>query len=250
MGHGATGAARIVRAAAAITASASGISRLRMEPPLALRRCGDAVYVVGSAGGPVGGDDVHVAVRVERGATLRLRSAAAQVVLGALDGAESRNHLSAHVAGGGALDGALEPTVLTAGCRHRADVTVRVERGGRLRWQELLVLGRWGERPGVLASRLRVVVDSVPVIHHEIDLHPASIGSARVVGVLAAIDPAWDPQPPEARPLGGAGWWLPAERAGGLALALGGNVATVAAALALAPQPCSSPVPRRRELSP
>ncbi len=50
---------------------------VRSEPPLALRRVGDRVLLVGSAAAPVGGDELALDVVVGPGARLSLGSVAA-----------------------------------------------------------------------------------------------------------------------------------------------------------------------------
>src|ERR1700721_2043243 len=68
-----------VSAEAAIVASldaASGITRLpvlRSQVPLVLRRTPDAVYLVGGAAGPLGGDVLSLSITVGPGAFLRVR---------------------------------------------------------------------------------------------------------------------------------------------------------------------------------
>ena len=81
-----------MRATARIVAVADGrggtrLAVLQGEVPLLPRRTGSAgpgpvtVHLVGGAAGPLGGDDLHLAVRVGPGARLRLRSVAATVAL-------------------------------------------------------------------------------------------------------------------------------------------------------------------------
>jgi urease accessory protein len=76
-----------VRASAALVAElgADGSTRLpvqRSQAPLILRRTPEAVYLVGGAAGPLGGDVLELQIEVREGATLRLRTAAAAVTAG------------------------------------------------------------------------------------------------------------------------------------------------------------------------
>jgi urease accessory protein len=221
-----------VRARAAIAASLAGIERLRTEPPLALKPTADGVYLVGAAGGPVGGDDLALDVTVGAGAALTMRGVAATVALPGRPPAPSWWRLAASVGAGGMLDGRLAPTVLAAGCDHRVAVTADVAAGAALRWQEIVVRGRYGEPPGTGTAVLRVTVGGRPVVHHALSLHAASVGAARVVGMLAVVDPRWGEGAPDARSLAKRAWWLPADGPGGCVVALGDEVEEVEVVLA------------------
>jgi urease accessory protein len=221
-----------VRARAALGVSVAGIDQLRTEPPLALRPAPDAVYVVGAAGGPVGGDDLRLDVTVGAGAALSLRGVAASVALPGLAPGPSQWCLSATVGAGGALDGRLAPTVLAARCDHRMLVVADLATGADLRWREIVVRGRYGEPPGTGTATLRVTVGGRPLVPHVLSLHPASIGSARVVGMVAAVDRRWGEGAPPSRPLGNRAWWLPADGPGGCVVALGDEVEEVEVVLA------------------
>jgi urease accessory protein len=56
---------------------------LSSQVPLVLRRTPDAVYLVGGAAGPLGGDDLTLTIDVRHGATLRVRTATAAVTASA-----------------------------------------------------------------------------------------------------------------------------------------------------------------------
>lgn len=150
--------------------------------PLAWRHTPDGVHMVGTAASPVGVDDVTVSVRVLAGASLTLRSAAASVLW---SGAGTRQEVRVTVEAGAELVWWPEPLIATAGCAHRQRFYVELHPTSRLRWRELLVLGRQGERPGSLDSVLRVTVAGIPLLHHGIAVgpcHPGWDGAA----VLAA----------------------------------------------------------------
>ncbi|MFB4315463.1 urease accessory protein UreD [Actinomadura sp. 21ATH] len=183
---GGRSAGRAYTARAAVTAErgADGRTRLpllRSDGPLALREAAGAVYLVGAAAGPLGGDDLEIDIEVRAGASLAVRSAATSV---ALPGAgESRLTVRADVAAGGRLDFAPEPAVAAAGCRHRSSARITLAEGAALRWYEELVLGRHGEPPGRHASRFDVTFGGVPLLRHELCLDdPAVYGSPAVLG--------------------------------------------------------------------
>src|SRR5204862_1277911 len=91
---------------------------LRSAAPLVLRRTPEAVYLVGAAAGPLGGDQLSLRITVRAGACLRLRTVAASVALPGLDDAESVLTVIATVEPGGALEYLPEPVVVANGARH------------------------------------------------------------------------------------------------------------------------------------
>lgn len=182
---------RNYRARAAVTAERdpSGrtrLARLRSDGPLALRETPGAVYLVGAAAGPLGGDDLELDITVREGASLAIRSAATALALPG-DG-ESRMTVRARVGAGGHLDYAPEPTVAAAGCRHRADAVIELAEGATLRWYEELVLGRHGEAPGRHTSRFDVTAGGAALLRHELRLDdPEVFGSRAVLGGAGAV---------------------------------------------------------------
>jgi urease accessory protein len=134
------------------------------------------VHLVGTAAGPLGGDSVSIRIAVEAGARLRVGSAAASVVLPAAVAARSATDVALEV--DGALDLALEPTVVTARAVHRARTDVRLGSGGALRLTERVVLGRAGEGPGRWTGTIRVERDGRPLLHTAQELGPGAAGWA------------------------------------------------------------------------
>ena len=164
-GGGLSGSVRVsrltARAAVASRADATGRSRvtvLRSDGPLALRETPLGVYLVGTAAGPLGGDDLALDIDVGPGASLVIRSAAAMLLLPGPDGGESALRISARVGPGGRLDFAPQPAVAAAGCDHRTDARIDLSAGATLRWREEIVLGRHGEPSGRCSSRLDVIL--------------------------------------------------------------------------------------------
>ncbi|SEG59950.1 urease accessory protein [Thermomonospora echinospora] len=162
------------------------LTRLRSDGPLALRETPDALYLVGAAAGPLGGDELTLDLEVGPGARLAVRSAASTL---ALPGAgESRLTVRAWVGAGGCLDFAPEPTVAAAGSRHRALAGIDLAEGAALRWREELILGRHGEQPGRHTGRLDVTVGGVPLLRHELCLdEEAAVRSGAVLGGATAV---------------------------------------------------------------
>lgn len=170
---------------------------MTQSAPVAWRRTPEAIYMVGTAASPVGCDDVTVSVRVLAGASLTLRSAAAMVLW---SGAGTRQTVRVTVGAGAEMVWWPEPLIATAGCAHRQEVSVDLHPTGRLRWRELLVLGRQGEPPGDLESVLRITVGGTPLLHHGLGVGsghpgwhgPAVLGTTKVLGQLVVAGPGMD----------------------------------------------------------
>ena len=191
-----------MRARARVVAEADRHGRtrlvtLRSEAPLVLRSTPEVLYLVGGAGGPLGGDDLSLEIVVGVGARLTVRTVAASIALPGVG--PSCVRVRATVAGGGGLRWLPAPVVAARGCVHHMEATVVLEADARLVWREELVLGRHGEPPGSVSSRASVDVDGTPLLRHELALgpeHPAAGGpavtaGARAVGSVLLVGAPW-----------------------------------------------------------
>jgi len=201
-------AARIV--AEADSGCGTRLPVLSSQVPLVLRRTPDAVYLVGGAAGPLGGDELGLTIEVRAGASLRVRTAAATVALPGADGCESVFRVTATVGAGGRLEYLPEPVIVANSARHRVEVTVALAEGAALVLRDELILGRHGERGGSCVTRLRVNYAGSPLLRHELTvsgldevcLGPAVLAGQRAVGSLLHVEPAWatqDGDRPQAR---------------------------------------------------
>jgi urease accessory protein len=206
-----------VRARAHLVAVADGLGGTRLERlygevPLLLRRTGPGqVHLVGGAAGPLGGDDLHITLDIGAGATVRLHTVAASIALPGATGAPSRTAVHARVAAGGRLEWLPEPLVAAHRCDHTVASTVELETGAALVWREELVCGRDGEEPGSAALETRVRLGSRTLLAQRVAVGPGAPGwngpavldTARAVGGLLVVDPAWaETGPPPAAVLG------------------------------------------------
>jgi len=186
-----------VTATASIEAVAGpgGTTRLPVlasQAPLVLRRTPEAVYLVGGAAGPLGGDSLALRIAVGPGAFLRVRTAAASIALPGPDGAESVLRVSATVADGGRLEYLPEPVVVTDGARHATLVSVTLAAGAALVLRDEVLLGRHGEAGGTARSVLRVSCAGRPLLRQSlsvsgtdaVSLGPAVLAGHRAVGTL------------------------------------------------------------------
>jgi urease accessory protein len=184
-------------------AGTAGVTRLPVlssQVPLVLRRTPEAVYVVGGAAGPIGGDELALGISVGAGAFLRVRTAAASIALPGPDGLESALRVSVDVAAGARLEYLPEPVVVSAGARHATIIRVTLAEGASLLLRDELLLGRHGETGGASRTELRVSYAGRPLLRQSLevsgadpaDLGPAVLAGHRGVGTLLDVDPALD----------------------------------------------------------
>jgi urease accessory protein len=151
------------------------------------------------AAGPVGGDDLRLHVDVGPGAALVMRDVSATVALPGPRGERSRSHTTIRVGANATLVWLPEPLIAARGCDHHAATHIVLEPGARLLLREEILLGRHGERPGVVRQRLRVCVGDQPLHDQELAVGPgvpgwegpAVTGGRRALGSQLVVDPHW-----------------------------------------------------------
>ena len=210
-----------VRATARIVARDDGrggtaLPVLEGDGPLALRRTRASgsearVMLVGAMSGPLGGDHFAVEAGVERGARLRVGSAAATIALPGQAKGESRYDVRIDVAEGGELHWLPEQLIFVQGSDLRVATRVDLAGSARLALREEQVLGRVGEEPGRLTSRLTLRIAGRTVLDQELACGPgapggwdgpAVLGGHRAVGQLVVVRPEFNQEPVAARMLG------------------------------------------------
>ncbi|MDX3310136.1 urease accessory protein UreD [Streptomyces sp. NPDC054884] len=210
-----------VCATARIRASADGrggtsLPVLESDGPLALRRTravGDEarVLLVGAMSGPLGGDRFAVEADVGGGARLRVGSAAATIALPGQTKDEARYDVRLTVADGGELHWLPEQLISAGGSDLSVSTRVDLGAGARLVLREEQVLGRVGEEPGRLTSRLVVKVAGRAVLDQELACGPGAPGGwdgpavlagHRAVGQLVVVRPEFAQRPTTARAVG------------------------------------------------
>jgi urease accessory protein len=145
----------------------------------------ETVHLVSAAANPLGGDTIHIRAVVNRGARLRLRSAAATVVLPGPKTPTSHARWEIEVAG--ALDVDLEPTVVAAAARHQSEVVLCLQGEGQVRFRERIQIGRSGEREGFWSGSLHADRDDRPLLRHRIELGAGSVADDVLAAPRAAI---------------------------------------------------------------
>lgn len=185
------------RIGATFTDGHTRLSCLRSSAPISVRQTPDGVYLVGTAAGPLGGDDLLLEIEVEAGARLVVRSAAASLALPGNTGLPSTVTVQAHVGAGGSLWWLPEPVIAGGGCDHRIHNRVALDSGASVVWRDELILGRRGERPGRVNNRIDVTLGGAPLLRNELMVGagapgwdgPAVLGDAGAVGSLLVAGP-------------------------------------------------------------
>jgi urease accessory protein len=174
-------------------------------PPLTLRQVrgsgqyGSGQYgehrcelrLVGTAAGPLAGDDLALSLTLRAGARATLRAAGASVAQGG--GGERRLAIRAELGDGADLIAEPGTLIACAGSRIEVRVEVVLGAGAAVDWRELIVLGRTGERPGRVALRWDVTRDGEPVLRQLAELGPGLRGltaGKRVLACALISDPA------------------------------------------------------------
>nr|WP_307819112.1 urease accessory protein UreD [Streptomyces sabulosicollis] len=228
-----------VRATARLVAEADGrggtaLPVLAGDGPLALRRTravgGEAcVTVVGAMSAPLGGDRIALEAAVGPGARLRVGSAAATIALPGRAAGPAHYEIRLTVADGAALHWLPEPLISAHGSELLMTTRVELAPTARLVLREEQILGRTGESPGRLTSRLTVHRAGRPLLDQELAYGPgapgwdggAVLGGHRAVGQLLVVDPFCGAQPLAApRPLTGTAVLTPLTGPAALATAV------------------------------
>ncbi|WP_037369595.1 urease accessory protein UreD [Amycolatopsis orientalis] len=221
------------RLVAALAGGRTVLRELKSMAPLTLvprrQRGPDAmVHLVNSATAPLGGDELHLEIRVEAGAQLKLSGVAATLALPGLREVPSLSTVEVLVEDGGSFEYLPEPTVVTARAEHVAVLRADLAADARFQTREVLVLGREGERPGRLSSTVHVTRGRVPALRQTqtvgdapLDASLAVLAGHRVL--VTELEFGGPPRPAESGP-----WWsrTPLAAGGALTTAVGPDVVT------------------------
>jgi urease accessory protein len=148
------------------------LGEVRCAPPLTLRqvrggqRC--ELRLVGTAAGPLAGDDLALSLVLRAGARATLRAAGASVAQGG--GGDRTLAIRAELGDGADLTAEPGTLIACAGSRAEVRVEITLGAGARVDWRELIVLGRTGEPPGRVALRWDVTRCGRPVLRQQAEL--------------------------------------------------------------------------------
>ena len=177
-----------------VVATPGRVPRIECHGGVAARRTeADTVHLVSAAATPLGGDVIAIRLVVEPGARLRLRSAAASVVLPGPGIRKSHSCWMIEVAG--ELDVDLEPTIVAADARHLSELRVQLTEAAQLRIRERVQIGRTDEREGFWSGTLSADRCGVPLLRHRLELGPGSVADDVLGAPLACVSELRFPEP-------------------------------------------------------
>ncbi|MEV7086249.1 urease accessory protein UreD [Streptomyces sp. NPDC093085] len=198
-----------LRATARIVATRTGLPVLTGEGPLAPRRTratgpGSRVTLVGAMSAPLGGDRLTVEAEAREGAALTVDSAAATLALPGRVPAPAHYDVRLTVGEGAELRWLPEQTISAYGSELRLRTRAEVAPTALLVVREEQILGRYGEEPGTLSSRLTVHRAGRPLLDQETACGPgapagwdgpAGVAGHRALGQLLVVAPAFAEHP-------------------------------------------------------
>ena len=207
-----------VRATARITAAARGgatvLPVLDGDGPFELRhlrpRGAEArVCVVGAMSAPLGGDRLRIEATAQQGAALHITSAAATLALRGPTTAHATYDVHLTVEDHAELRWLPKPLISATGSNLRQTWTIDLAPTARLVLREEQVLGRTGEPPGHVTTRLTVRRDGHVLLDQEADYGPGAVGwdspavlaHHRATGQILIVNPDFDTEPPAAQAL-------------------------------------------------
>jgi urease accessory protein len=152
-----------------IVASAGRAPRIECAGGVAGRRTdADTVHLVSAAATPLGGDTIRFRVVVERGAVLRVRSAAATMAMPGTVTMESTATWDLEVEG--LLDLDPQPTIVAGEARHVTSTRLALGDGGSVRLRERVQIGRSRERQGFWSGAVHADVGGAPLLRHRVEI--------------------------------------------------------------------------------
>ncbi len=188
-----------MKAEAYAKVEAGGVLRhVRDAPPLTVRRVHSddpavtALCLVGSAAGPLPGDELTLRLDVANDARASLRATGASIAQGR--GCDpSRLDLNVSLGERAELDADPGALIVTAVARVEVRVRITLPETATLRWQEVLILGRTGEPPGAVTLRWDVTRAGIPLLRQHIDLTGSDwigrLAGARVLATTLLVGP-------------------------------------------------------------
>jgi urease accessory protein len=152
------------------------LGELACAPPLTLRqvrgedpgRC--ELRLVGTAAGPLAGDNLELCLHLRPGARATLRATGSQLAQGRPGGGPASVSISAELGDGACLFAEPGPLIACVGSRVDVRVELALGAGAAVRWRELIVLGRTGEPAGQATLRWDVTRAGRPLLRQLVDL--------------------------------------------------------------------------------
>ncbi|KPC60535.1 urease accessory protein UreD [Streptomyces chattanoogensis] len=210
-----------VRATARILAAARGSTTtlpvLDGDGPFELRRLRShgtqaRVCIVGAMTAPLGGDRLRIEATAQQGAALHITSAAATLALRGPTPEPATYDVHLTVGDHAQLHWLPKPLICAAGSDLRQTWTIDLAPTARLVLREEQILGRTGEPPGHVTTRLTVRRGGRTLLDQQAAYGPGATGwdgpavlaDNRATGQLLVVDPVFEENVPEIHLLGDA----------------------------------------------
>jgi urease accessory protein len=164
----------------AVAAPGGRLTELACQPPLTLRQIAAArpgvcaLCLVGTAAGPLAGDDLTLRLEVLAGASASLQATGAAIAQGRTGGPASSLRLQAVLGADASLRADPGALIVRAGGRIAAHVEIELGAHAQLEWHELIFLQNpRGAACPAAALRWDVTREGVPLLRQLIDLTSA-----------------------------------------------------------------------------
>lgn len=210
-----------VRATARILATVRGgtttLPVLDGDGPFELRRLRShgtqaRVCIVGAMTAPLGGDRLRIEATAQQGAALHITSSAATLALRGPTPEHSAYDVHLTVGDHAQLRWLPKPLICAAGSDLRQTWTIDLAPTARLVLREEQILGRTGEPPGHVATRLTIRRGERTLLDQQAAYGPdepgwdgpAVLAGNRATGQLLIVDPAFEENAPDVQLLGSA----------------------------------------------
>jgi urease accessory protein len=201
----------VIASASALVDAPGVLRQVHSQPPLTIRQIYSerpdscALCLVGSAAGPLPGDELDLRIDIAAGADASLIASGATIAQGrAAQGratpttpARIRMHVS--VGARATLDADPGALIVCAGAHIEVHLKIELDATATLRWRELIVLGRSGEPGGQAVLGWDVTRAGRPLLRQSVDLSdpqltrwPGLIGNQRVLMSELNVGPAVD----------------------------------------------------------
>ena len=186
----------------AVVAASARLEVLTCQPPLTLRRIYSedddvcALCLVGTAAGPLAGDELDLSLRLRADARMSLSATGAMIAQGRAGGLRITVNTRVSVGAGAELTADPGPLIVCDGAQVDSRVDIDLAVDASVRWRETVVLGRAGAPAGSVTIRWDVTVAGAPLLRQLLDLtdadaqrSPSLLGGATVLATELLVGP-------------------------------------------------------------
>jgi urease accessory protein len=192
----------VISRSRAVVAPGGVLELVDCAPPLTLRQVQSdrastcALCLIGTAAGPLAGDDLELSMHLLPGAHASLIATGASIAQGRDAQARARLSMRAQVDAGARLRAEPGPLIVCEGSRVDVHLDLSLAEDASVDWREVVVLGRAGDRPGAATLRWDVTVAGRALLRQFLDLTdpsqrtwPGMLGDARVLASALITGP-------------------------------------------------------------